>query len=39
MDQIRERYGRDMIRFASRQTDTAREIAGEGPRKNKEETP
>ncbi|MBR5792966.1 MAG: DUF4113 domain-containing protein, partial [Ruminiclostridium sp.] len=39
MDQIRERYGRDMIRFASRETDTAREIAGERPRKNKEETP
>jgi DNA polymerase-4 len=38
MDQIRERYGRDMIRFASRETDTAREIAGEGPRENKEET-
>ena len=38
MDQIRARYGRDMIRFASRETDTAREIAGEGPRKNKEGT-
>ena len=38
MDQLRERYGRDMLRFASRETDTAREIAGEGPRKKEEET-
>ena len=39
MDKLRERYGRDMIRFASRETETAREIAGERPRKKEEEDP
>lgn len=39
MDALRDRYGPHVIGYASRQTQTAREIAGDETRKRKEESP
>ena len=36
---LRDRYGPHVIGYASRQTQTAREIAGDETRKRKEESP
>ena len=39
MDALRDRYGPHVIGYASRQTQTAREIAGDETGKRKEESP
>lgn len=39
MDALRDRYGPHVIGYASRQTQTAQEIAGDETGKRKEESP